>query len=73
MDLHKIISTLLLGVGMCLCMNIIGGGSVLMIVIGVVVLSAFLIGLSVNDDILSLVLIYRNKLESESKRRFTSW
>ena len=51
-----IFSTLLLGVGMCLCMNIIGGGSVLMIVIGVVVGCLGIVGAGINYPIYKKIL-----------------
>lgn len=51
-----IVSTLLLGVGMCLCMNVIGGGSVLMIALGVVVGCLGIVGAGVNYSIYKKIL-----------------
>lgn len=43
-----IISALLLGVGMCLCMNVIGSGSSGMFVLGIIVGVAGIAGVAVN-------------------------
>ena len=51
-----IVSTLLLGVGMCLCMNVIGGGSVLMIALGVVVGCLGIVGAGANYSIYKKIL-----------------
>lgn len=54
---------LLLGVGMCLCMDVIGGGTAAMFVLGVVLGIAGIAGVSVNYP------IYKKMLE-KGKRRY---
>lgn len=51
-----IIMTLVLGVGMCLCMNVIGGGSQLMMVIGVIVGIIGIAGVCINYPVYKKML-----------------
>ena len=57
-----IIMALVLGVGMCLCMNVIGDGSQLMMVVGVIIGTVGIIGVSVNYS------IYKKILESSKNK-----
>ena len=57
-----IVASLVLGVGMCLCMNVIGDGSVLMFVLGIVIGCVGILGVSVN------YFIYRNWLKSRKEK-----
>lgn len=57
-----IIMTLLLGVGMCLTMNVIGGGSIIMIIVGIIVGVIGIVGVSVNYP------IYKKLLENGKKQ-----
>ena len=58
-----VVSALVTGVGMCLSMNIIGGGTTAMFVLGVIVGTLGLIGVSVNYP------IYK-KLLAEGKKKY---
>ncbi len=58
-----IIMTLVLGVGMCLAMNVIGDGTTLMMVIGVIVGVVGIFGVSVN------YFIYK-KILTNSKKKY---
>lgn len=58
-----IISALLLGVGMCLCMNVIGSGSSGMFVLGIIVGVAGIAGVAVNYP------LYK-KLLADGKRKY---
>lgn len=58
-----VVSALLTGVGMCLSMNIIGGGTTAMFALGVIVGILGLIGVSVNYP------IYK-KLLAEGKKKY---
>ena len=51
-----IIMALVLGVGMCLCMNVIGGGSQLMMVVGVIVGIVGIVGVCVNYPVYKKML-----------------
>jgi len=57
-----IIMTLLLGIGMCLSMKVIGNGSYAMIAVGIVIGVIGIIGISVNYP------IYKKMLESGKKK-----
>ena len=57
-----VIMALLLGVGMCLSMNVIGDGSTLFTVLGVVVGVIGIIGVSINNA------IYKRIFESSKKK-----
>ncbi len=57
-----VVMALLLGVGMCLSMKVIGGGSTLFTVLGVIVGVIGIAGVSVN------YAIYRKLLESSKKK-----
>lgn len=57
-----IISALILGVGMCLCMNVIGNGSPLMMVLGIIVGIIGITLMSVNYP------IYKRILENGKKK-----
>ena len=57
-----VVMTLLLGVGMCLSMKVIGDGSTLFTVLGVVVGVIGIVGVSVNYP------IYKKILESSKKK-----
>ncbi|MCC8195709.1 MAG: dihydropteridine reductase [Ruminococcus sp.] len=57
-----IVMTLVLGVGMCLAMGVIGGGTTLMMVLGIVIGVIGIIGVSVNYP------IYKRLLESGKKQ-----
>ena len=60
-----IISSLILGVGMCLSMSIIGGGSPLMIGLGIVIGCIGILGVSVNYPLYKKIL-------AKSKNRYAS-
>ena len=60
-----ILMTLLLGVGMCLSLNVIGNGGTMYITLGVIVGAVGIIGVSVN------YLIYKRILES-SKNKYSA-
>ena len=60
-----VITVLLLGVGMCLSMNIIGDGSTAFMVIGVIVGVIGIVGVSVNYP------IYR-KILNNSKKKYSN-
>ena len=60
-----IVMTLLLGVGMCLSMNVIGGTGVLFVVLGAIVGVIGIIGVSIN------YLIYK-KLLSKSMEKYSA-
>ena len=51
-----IIMALVLGVGMCLCMNVIGGGSQMMMVVGVIVGIVGIVGVCVNYPVYKKML-----------------
>ncbi len=51
-----VIMTLVLGVGMCLAMGVIGGGTVAMMVLGIVIGVIGIIGVSINYPIYSKLL-----------------
>lgn len=57
-----VIMTLILGVGMCLAMGVIGGGTTAMMVLGIVIGVIGIIGVSVNYP------IYKRLLESGKKQ-----
>lgn len=57
-----VVMTLLLGVGMCLSMNVIGGGSTLFTALGIVVGVIGIVGVSVN------YAIYKKLLENSKKK-----
>jgi len=57
-----VIMTLVLGVGMCLSMEVIGGGSSLMTVVGIIVGVIGIVGISVNYP------IYKKLLDSGKKQ-----
>ncbi|MCC8131424.1 MAG: dihydropteridine reductase [Oscillospiraceae bacterium] len=57
-----VIMTLVLGVGMCLAMGVIGGGTTAMMVLGIVIGVIGIIGVSVNYP------IYKRLLESGKKQ-----
>ena len=57
-----IICSLILGTGMCLAMNIIGGGSVFMIAVGIIIGCFGIAGVSVN------YFIYKRILEVSKKK-----
>ena len=57
-----VVMTLLLGVGMCLSMNVIGGGSALFTALGIVVGVIGIVGVSVN------YAIYKKLLENSKKK-----
>ena len=46
-----IVASLILGVGMCLAMDVIGNGSVLMMVLGIVIGCVGILGMSINYPI----------------------
>lgn len=56
-----IVSSLILGVGMCLAMNVIGGGSVLMITLGIIIGCIGIFGVSINYYLFTKVLTNRKK------------
>ena len=56
-----IICSLILGTGMCLAMSVIGGGSPLMIALGVIVGCVGIAGVSVNYHIYKRILEFRKK------------
>ena len=58
-----IITALIAGVGMCLSMNVIGGGTVIFTVLGIIIGIIGLAGMGVN------YLIY-NKLVEQSKKKY---
>ena len=60
-----IISSLVLGTGMCLSMGVIGGGSPLMIGIGIVIGCLGILGVSVNYPLYKKIL-------SKSKNKYAS-
>ena len=60
-----IICSLILGVGMCLAMDVIGGGSVLVITLGVIVGCVGIIGMSIN------YFLYKKILE-KCKKKYAS-
>ena len=51
-----IVMTLLLGVGMCLSMNVIGGGGALCMVLGVIIGVIGIVGVSINYAIYKKIL-----------------
>ena len=51
-----IVMTLLLGVGMCLTMNVIGGGGALFMALGIIVGMIGIVGVSVNYSIYKKIL-----------------
>ena len=57
-----VVMTLLLGVGMCLSMNVIGGGSTLFTALGIAVGVIGIVGVSVN------YAIYKKLLENSKKK-----
>ena len=57
-----VICSLILGIGMCLAMNIIGGGYALMITLGIIVGCVGIIGMAVNYS------IYKKILETSKKK-----
>ena len=57
-----IIMTLLLGVGMCLTMNVIGNGSALLMTLGIIVGVVGIVGVSVNYP------IYKKILDNSKKK-----
>ena len=57
-----IISALIMGVGMCLCMNVIGNGSILLMALGVIIGIVGIALMSVNYP------IYKRMLESGKKK-----
>ena len=57
-----VVMTLLLGVGMCLSMNVIGGGSTLFTALGIVIGVIGIVGVSVN------YAIYKKLLENSKKK-----
>ncbi len=60
-----IISSLVFGTGMSLVMGVIGGGSLIMIVVGIIIGCLGIVGVSVN------YLIYKNIL-TKSKNKYAS-
>ncbi len=60
-----IISSLVFGTGMSLAMGVIGGGSLIMIVVGIIIGCLGIVGVSVN------YLIYKNIL-TKSKNKYAS-
>ena len=60
-----IITALLLGVGMCLTMNVIGDGSTLFMVVGVIVGVIGIVGVSVNYPIYKKIL-------NKSKKKYSA-
>ena len=60
-----VVMTLVLGVGMCLAMGVIGGGTVAMMVLGIVIGVIGIIGVSVNYPIY-------NKLLEGGKKQYAS-
>lgn len=52
-----IISALLMGVGMCLSMNVIGGGTTGMFVLGVIIGLIGLIGMGINYPVYKKILV----------------
>lgn len=57
-----VIMALVLGVGMCLSMKVIGDGSTLMMTVGIIIGVAGIVGVSINYP------IYRKLLENEKKQ-----
>ena len=57
-----IIAALIFGTGMCLCMNVIGNGTILMMVLGVIIGLIGIALMSVN------YLIYKKMLENGKKK-----
>ena len=57
-----IVTALLLGVGMCLSMNVIGDGSVLHMILGIIIGVIGIIGVSVN------YVIYKKILDNSKKK-----
>lgn len=57
-----IVSSLILGVGMCLAMKVIGSGSVLMMVLGIIIGCVGILGVSINYP------IYKKWLNSRKNR-----
>lgn len=57
-----VIMALVLGAGMCLAMNVIGDGSVVAFIVGIIVGIIGIIGISVN------YLIYKKLLENDKKK-----
>ena len=51
-----IVSSLILGVGMCLAMKVIGNGSVLMMVLGIIIGCVGILGVSINYPIYKIWL-----------------
>ncbi len=51
-----ILSSLVLGVGMCLCMGVIGGGGALMMTLGVIIGCIGIVGVSVNYPLFKRIL-----------------
>lgn len=56
-----IISSLLLGIGMCLCMKVIGDGSILVSIIGIIVGLVGILGISINYPIYAHILKRRKE------------
>ena len=59
------ISSLVLGIGMCLSMGVIGGGSPLMIVLGIIIGCLGILGVSVNYPLYKKIL-------TKSKNKYAS-
>lgn len=57
-----IVMALLLGVGMCLSMNVIGGGGTLFMIVGVIIGIIGIVGVSVNYP------VYRRILDNSKKK-----
>lgn len=60
-----IISSLILGVGMCLSMGVIGGGATFMMALGIVIGCVGIVGISVNYPIFKKIL-------TKSKNKYAS-
>ncbi|MBQ2717032.1 MAG: dihydropteridine reductase [Clostridia bacterium] len=61
-----IVSSLILGVGMCLAMGVIGGGTALMMGLGIAIGCVGILGVSVNYPIYKKILIKsKNKYASD--------
>ena len=60
-----VVMTLLLGVGMCLTMNVIGGGGALFMVLGVIIGVIGIVGVSIN------YLIYK-KILNKSMEKYSA-
>ena len=56
-----IISSLILGVGMCLCMGVLGGGGALMMGLGIVIGCIGILGVSVNYPLYKKILASSKK------------